>query len=427
MPTELHVHVVQDPSRGFTTLPDRLAHGPDVTVCLDSLGEDRIRARLYGPAVPSLHGTEHRVDLAVRPADVRAAAARLCRQWKEHFVGYQPVGDDEGPQAPYASLVDLRTRPTEELQEIVDELAMCGSEFLHGTLLGGTNARVERFRDYLVEALSGREGLRVRFDSDLHVPWPMVCPEPYDVLRNLESAEDPFRFERFLGHRHQIEQTGGAYPWLVGLREAPEEPAVSLNHDTRVDRHGRTRAAEAAAVLRKNTRFVERTTHRELVRALEQADLNEQLMYFWCHGHFVDNGSQPASLALRLTDNKTIDAQTVRDRRRRFGDESPFQPFVVLNACHAGVPEGGGDHKFLSLALIDAGARGVLGPQIEMPQAFAAEYALEFLGRYLNGTETAGCIAHAVARHFADVLHNPLGFAYALHHGMDTRLERAAV
>lgn len=425
MPTELHVHVVQDPSRGFTTLPDRLTSGPDVTVCLDSLGEDRIRARLYGPAVPSLHGTEHRVDLAVRPADVRVAAARLCRQWKEHFVDHQPVDEEGRPETPYASLVDLSKRPTAELRDIVEELALCGSELLYGTLLGGSDPRVIRFRRYLTEALGASEGLRVRFDSDLHLPWPMVCLERNDVQPYPTDTARPFLFERFLGHRHQIEQTGGAYPWLDGLRDAPDEPAVSLNHDTRVDRQGRTRAAEVVAVLKKNTRFVERKTHRELTQALGRADLCEQLMYFWCHGHFIANGSQPASLALKLTDNKTIDAQTVRDRRRRFGGETPFQPFVVLNACHAGVPEGGGDHKFLSLALIDAGARGVLGPQIEMPQAFAAEYALEFLTRYLNGTETAGRAAHAVARHFADNLHNPLGFAYALHHGMDTHLERA--
>ncbi|CCK27815.1 hypothetical protein BN159_3436 [Streptomyces davaonensis JCM 4913] len=423
MPTELHVHVVQDPSRGFTALPDRLTRGPDVTVCLDSLGEDKVRARLYGPAVPSIYGTEHRVDLAVRPADVRAAAARLCRQWKEHFVDHQP---DDGPENAYATLVDLRERPTAEVYDIVNELALVGSELLYGTLLGSADDRVIRFRDYLTETLGLRDGLRVRFDSDLYVPWPMVCLEQKSVPAFLPRSEglDPL-FQRFLGYRHQIEQTGGAYPWLGGLHEAPDIPAVSLNHDTRVDRRGRTRAADVAAVLAKGTRFVERTTHGELVRALGEAELCEQLMYFWCHGHFIPNGSQPASLALKLTDNKTIDAQTVKDRRRRFGSESPFQPFVVLNACHAGVPEGGGDHKFLSGALIDAGARGVLGPQIEMPQVFAAEYALEFLTRYLHGTGTAGDIAHAVARHFADVLHNPLGFAYALHHGMDTRLERA--
>lgn len=442
MARELHVRVVQDPSHGFTSLPDALTQGPDVTVCLDVLGDDRLRARLYGPAVPSLHGTEHRVDLDVRPAEVRAAAARLCRLWKEHLVEHRPSADDgrpvpDEPETPYASLVDLRSRPAAELSAIVAELALAGSELLYGTLLDGTDPRIERFRSYLTDALARRDGLRVRFDSDLHVPWPMVClapedvppePEPAAPASSADPGPDPLPglFHRFLGHRHQIEQTGGAYPWLTGLREAPDVPAVSLNHDTRVDRTGRTKAADVAALLAKGTRFEERTTWQELASALARDDLCEQLMYFWCHGLFASDGPQPPSLALSLTDRKVIDAHTIRDRRRRFGVDSPFQPFVVLNACYAGLPEGGGDAKFLSRAFVDAGARGVLGPQIEMPQVFAAEYALEFLTRYLHGTETAGSIALAVARHFADELRNPLGLAYALHHGMDTRLERAS-
>ncbi|WP_369233617.1 CHAT domain-containing protein [Streptomyces sp. R21] len=431
MSTELRVRIVQDPSEGFTRLPDELAQGPDITVSLDVLAGDRIRARLYGPAVPSLYGTEHRVDLSVRPAEVRSAAARLCGRWKELLVDFQPLAADgrpaagSGPDRPYASLVDLRDRPTGELYDIVDELALAGSELLFGTLLGGTDPRVERFGTYLADALAAREGLRIRFDSELHVPWPMVCLRPEDVPLTRPIAGPAGLFPLFLGHRHQIEQTGGAYPWLGGRHEAPVVPTVSLNHDTRVDRKGRTRAAEVAAVLAKDTCFVERTTRAELVRALADGGLCEQVMYFWCHGHFVPNGSQPAVLALKLTDGTAIDAHTVRERRRSFGDGSPFQPFVVLNACHAGVPAAGGDPAFLGSALIHAGARGVLGPQIEMPQVFAAEYALEFLTRYLRGAETAGEIAHAVARHFADELRNPLGFAYALHCGMDTRLERA--
>ncbi|MER6288115.1 CHAT domain-containing protein [Streptomyces sviceus] len=430
MSTELRVRVVQDPSRGFTTLPDELTRAPDITVSLDVLAEDRVRARLHGPAVPSLHGTEHRVDLSVRPVDVRAASARLCRLWKELLVDHRPSASDGRPEPgtpehPYASLVDLRHRPAAELYDILDELCIAGSELLFGTLLGGVDPRVERFRAYLAEALAATEGLRVRFDSELHVPWPMVCLRPEDVPDPEQSGSPSALFPLFLGHRHQIEQTGGAYPWLTGRHETPAVPTVSLNHDTRLDRKGLTRAPEVARLLAKDTYFVERTTRRELVSALADAGLCEQLMYFWCHGRFVTNGSQPPALALQLTDEPAFDAQTVRERRRRFGEGSLFQPFVLLNACHAGVPEGGGDLAFLGGALIHAGARGVLGPQIEMPQVFAAEYALEFLARYLRGTDTAGAIAHAVARRFADELGNPLGFAYALHCGMDTRLERA--
>ncbi|MEU1848152.1 CHAT domain-containing protein [Streptomyces sp. NPDC019990] len=435
MPRELQVRIIQDPSRGFTALPDTLTEGPDITVSLDVVGEDRLRARLYGPAVPSLYGMEHRVDLAVRPAEVRAAAARLCRMWKEVLVDHRPLTADGRPvpgepETPYASLVDLRTRPVDELAPLVEELALVGSELLYGTLLGGTDARIDRFRGYLTRALAQDEDLRIRFDSDLYLPWPMVCLAPEDLPSHpapSSAAASPLSalFRRFLGHRHQIEQTGGAYPWLAGLREAPDVPAVSLNHDTRVDRAGRTRAADVAALLAKGTRFVERSTWRELVSALARSDLCEQLMYFWCHGRFASDGPQPPSLVLSLTDQKSIDAHTIRDRRRRFGVDSPFQPFVILNACYAGLPEGSADAKFLSRAFVDAGARGVLGPQTEIPQVFAAEYALEFLTRYLDGTRTAGSAALEVARYFADELHNPLGLAYALHHGMDTRLERA--
>ncbi|MEK8172413.1 hypothetical protein NKH77_33795 [Streptomyces sp. M19] len=76
--------------------------------------------------------------------------------------------------------------------------------------------------------------------------------------------------------------------------------------------------------------------------------------------------------------------------------------------------------------LIEHGAQGVLGPQIAMPQLFAAEYALEFVTRYLRGAATAGQITHELARHFAARYRNPLGLAYGLHCGMDARLDRTS-
>ena len=430
MSTELPVRVIQDPSRYFTALPDEVAEGPDIIFCLDVLAGDRIRARLYGPAVPTIHGAEHRVDLTVRLAEVRAAAARLCRLWKELLVDFTlPAGGRPTVEYPYASLVDLRTRPPGEQYEIVEELALTGQQLLFGTLLGGHDPRVHRFRDYLAKALTTRDGMRVRFDSELYLPWPMVCLRTEDVpapTNVLPYADPTTLYPRFLGHRHQIEQTGGAYPWLSSRQQAPTVPVVSLNHDEHLDRKGRTRAAEIAALLAKDTHFVERTTRSELRRALSDVDLCEHLMYFWCHGLFTPNGAHPPSLALRLTDRTaTVDAHTVRECRQHVEDGSPFQPFVILNACHAGVPAEGGDPAFLGGALIQAGARGILGPQIEMPQVFAAEYALEFLTRYLRGRHTAGEITLAVSLYFADELRNPLGFAYALHCGMDARLERA--
>ncbi|MET9428828.1 CHAT domain-containing protein [Streptomyces sp. NPDC003036] len=434
MATELPVRIVQNPSRHFTRVQDLVVQGPDVIVGFDLCGEDRIRARLYGRGVPALKGTEHKADLAAKPGEVRAAAARLARLWQELFVGFRPgTGDGRPapgrPELPYAVLTDLSGEPEDELHAAVEELACAGSDLLHHTLLGGTGRQVELFREFLVHTLAD-DGLRIRFDSDLFIPWPMLSLLPSDLEdQRDEDRRDglPGLFDRFLGYRHQIEQTGGSYPWLGHRPEPPHLPVVSLNHDTGIDRRAATRAAEVASLLARGTTFVERTTRRELVAALSDPDLSDQLMYFWCHGSFLPNGAEAPYLAVRLSDSSTIDAQLVRERRRSFGDGTPFQPFVLLNACHAGVPEGDVDRAFLGRALIEHGARGVLGPQIAMPQPFAAEYALAFLPRYLGGGETAGEIVHALARRFADEFRNPLGFAYALHCGMDARLERAHI
>ncbi|MFG3286980.1 CHAT domain-containing protein [Streptomyces sp. NPDC048111] len=422
MPTELPVRIVQDPSRGFTRLPGLHTAPADVTVSLDVCAGDRIRARLYGPGVPALKGTEHKADLAVRPAEVRTAAARLCAAWQELLVGHRPLDPDgmpdpDRPEAPYTMLVDLTGQPEPELDGILDELALMGADLLFEVLLGGEDHRTGLIRGYLTDALSGR-ALRIRFDSDLFLPWPMLA------LPATAGGSGEGAFGRFLGYRHQIEQTGGSYPWAGERPAAPAVPVVSLNRDTAIDRRGLTRANDVAAALARGTKLVERTTRGELITALADPGLDDQLMYFWCHGDFRHVIDQPPRLVLRLSDGIGIDAHVVRERRRGFGAHTPFQPFVLLNACHAGAPGGDGDHSHLGRALIEHGARGVLGPQIAMPQAFAAEYALAFVTRYLDGRESAGAVVHALVRHFADTCRNPLGLAYALHCGMDARLDR---
>ncbi|MEV6173237.1 CHAT domain-containing protein [Streptomyces sp. NPDC051954] len=422
MARELPVRIVQDPSQGFTRLPARVPP-PDLVIGLDVHGEDRILARMHGPAVPALSGTEHKTFLEASPTEVRSVTARLRRLWREEFVAVAALDASGRSLHPYATLVDLTGEPQDELLAAVSQLAAYGTQLFLDVLLGGVGEPVKLFRGFLIEALRTEPPLRVRFDSDLFIPWPMLCLPP-------DATDEPGLpgvFHRFLGHRHHIEQTGGYYAGIADTREhlPPAVPAVSLNHDTHVDPRGRTRAAEVAELLARNTTLAERTTRRELEQALADSSLDEQLMYFWCHGHFETAEPEPPYLVVRLTDRRPIDAYTVRAHRPPRTECAPFQPFVLLNACYAGMP-GNADLAYLGRALIETGARGILGPQLEMPQAFAAEYALEFLTRYLPGTETAGAVAHAVARHFADHLRNPLGFGYALHCGMDARLERAA-
>ncbi|WP_179332547.1 CHAT domain-containing protein [Streptomyces sp. Tue6028] len=424
MPGELPTEIVQDPSHGFTRQPAASVRHPDLVLALDAYADDHIRARMYGPAVPP-SPTEHAVKLSVRPAAVTAAAAGLRELWKRELVDFQPV-DEHGipvmdrPRLPYAMCPDLTAEPKEEHREILDELARQGAYLLYGELLGDGGAGTRRFRDVLTRVLSGDRTLRIRVDSDLFLPWPMLCL-PEDPA---DGPDDVFR--RFLGYRHQIEQTGSYYPSIADDESAPPRPVpvVSLNHDKGIDPEGRTRAADVETALATNTVAVERTLRKELLDAFGSGALDEQLMYFWCHGHFRHTADDSAPLlVVQLSDHKDIDARSVRARRTSEDPLLTYRPLVLLNACYAGLP-GSAELVHLGGALIEAGAGGVLGPQIEMPQMFAAEYAYAFVTRYLGGRETAGEIAHGLARHFADTWSNPLGFAYTLHCGMDSRLER---
>ncbi|MCM2389237.1 CHAT domain-containing protein [Streptomyces albipurpureus] len=425
MVRELPVRIIEDPSRGFTLLPRRQVVAPDLVITCDLLGDDRIQLRMYGAAVP-LIGSEHRVVVQRKPAEIRAVAARLRHLWKRELIDLQPLDERGRPirgraEFPYACQLDFTKEPQGELFAALDELANQGSYLLFELLLGGGDSKaLGTFREILLSILRGERPLRIRIDSDLFLPWGMLA-----LPRGLPQGEGVAGlFSRFLGYRHQIEHTSGHYPGARGAFSPapPPVPVVSLNHDRTIDPGGRTRAGDVAAALAKNTSFTERTTRAELLRALDEGSLNEQLMYFWCHGSFRTDEGQTPCLVVRLTDGGEIDAYTVQGRPLT-DEHEPFQPLVLLNACYAGLPSGA-DLAYLGRALIERGARGVIGPQIEMPQLFAAEYALAFVTRYLEGRETAGEIAHSLARHFADEYRNPLGFAYGLHGGMDERLER---
>ncbi|MFJ2745044.1 CHAT domain-containing protein [Streptomyces sp. NPDC087440] len=429
----LPVRVVQNPSDDFTELDGIDAPPPDLVVCFDPWNDEGILARMYGPRLPALR-SEHKALLRVRPSDVQREAARLCHLWNDRLVHHTPLDDDLNPapgrhHAPYTSLLDLRDEPVAELRRILDELADEGGDLLFETLLGGKEEETGHFREFLAEALA-EENLRVRFDSGLFLPWPMLClPRESEVsLPAHLTAPDELTpvFARFLGYRHQMDQTGGSHPRRLRRSVLPARPAVSLNHNESLDFQGRTRAAEVAQALAHDTTLVVRRLRDELFDALGRADLDEQFMYFWCHGTYQTQPPQPPLLSLELSDRKPIDARTVHSRRRLFGHaRSPFRPFVLLNACNAAGPYDGADRGHLGRVLIEAGASGVLGPQISMPGVFGAEYALAYVQHYLDGRRTAGEITHALARHFADTYRNPLGLAYALHCGMDSRLERA--
>ena len=75
--------------------------------------------------------------------------------------------------------------------------------------------------------------------------------------------------------------------------------------------------------------------------------------------------------------------------------------------------------------LLDAGARCLIGPQIDLPRLFAAEFVKRVFERFLVPSTPLGDVLRDVARDFAFQHGNPLGLIFSLYRGLDVHLHAA--
>ncbi|MEV7679128.1 CHAT domain-containing protein [Streptomyces sp. NPDC088341] len=432
MPQDATIEIRHNPSLHYAALPPRRhgrgrpSRGKDpldlnVTLRHNRLADELLlTAWVSGERTPRT-GTHHAVLPMTGQAALRGAA-RLRTVWQKRLVRYQPAaydtdGYDSAPVGgfPLADSADLSGLAS-VTGPLTDELAAEGFD-LFDRLLDGTSPELNSLRAFLTDVLGGERSLRVSFDSDIYLPWPMLAIDP-------ETGDNPW--QAFLGHRHQVEQTGHSYvasqkQWK---RRVPQ-PVTSLHTDSTLESVGR--APEVRKLLEERSSLTVCTESGPFLEALSGAVLDDDVMYFWCHGHFVSNGSPHPHLAVRLSDDRDIDAELVKRHRRRHREGTGrFAPFILLNACHTGQAADAPELEHLGKAFVSLGAEGVLGPQIEIPQVFATEYAYAFLELYLTGEHTAGEITRTLVHRFAEEFHNPLALAYSLHCGIDSTLEMAS-
>lgn len=302
MSQEAAVEVLHNPSRGFTMLPRRQGAGDvairanaplDLIVALRRSGSDGLHMTAFRPGERGPRTRIHHAYLAASAANIVRLAGRLRTTWRDLFVRHRPVAPDGTTAggfplteavdlAPYASVTKLLTA----------ELAKEG-RYLLNRLLSGPGHELEEFRSHLLGVLSSEEGLRISFDSDLYLPWPMLAIErPHD--------HDPF--SGFLGHLHQVEQTGASYQMIQGEAVSRPLPVTRLNTDTTLELVGR--APQVRKLLEERSRLTVRTHSGMFLSAMSEAVLDDDVMYFWCHGDFVENGSPHHHLAVRLSDNR---------------------------------------------------------------------------------------------------------------------------
>ncbi|MHA4814199.1 CHAT domain-containing protein [Streptomyces aculeolatus] len=423
MTQDLAVEVLQNPSHGFTGVPPT-RDGSRTAAIDEAPAELRVRLLQTGTglsilAIPRGASVCHAADWHEAPLEVSAdelqdRADRLLAIWRDQVVLRQTTHPGSGQRVggrALAESVDL-TELREQTDTLVAKLADEGFDLLH-VMLDGSGYDLGRFREFLLATLAGGQQLRISFDSEWQLPWPMLAVDP---------AECDSPWEAFLGHRHQIEQARTGYPWDHAPLGRRERATVSLNKDTTLDHVAR--AHEVQKLLEERSLLTVRTRGSELLAALSRPVLKEDVMYFWCHGRFVNTGTASQVLAVQLSDTEDIDGPVLRRKRRSFirSPHSRFKPFVLLNACHSAKAASPARLKYLGQELIDQGADGVLAPQIEIPEEFAAEYAYAFLDLYLTGAHTAGAIGQWLVRRFAQDFHNPLALVYSLNSGINTRL-----
>ncbi|MBB5935733.1 hypothetical protein [Streptomyces zagrosensis] len=418
----------QNASAGYRLLPHAPASEPrDLTVCIRIPGKDvqpMINLWSESLVLPRSRTREHWAHLEANVSNIKDLTAQLLADWKA-FVDFQPT--DQATRRPigvrpYATAADLSTRPPLEVEARVAELARSGQHLLK-ELLKGSNPNLARFRAYLISALERRD-LRIRFDSDLELPWPMLAVgDGAPPIPGQPPTADPF--DLFLGHRHLIESASGEYETDYYYVAARSRPVSSANVDHTL--HNVARAPEVIKLLDDQTELIERTHSDVLLADLAMAHFDEDLMYFFCHGAVITDGDSIWQ-ALRLTDPRTLHAGRIGSTRelhteanRKQGAVVPFHPLVLFNVCYAGAPVTG---RFARLAacLIQHGAQGVLAPHIAVPKVLGVEFALRFLTLYLVERMAAGAAVRDTVRWFAAEYRNPLALVYGLHCGLDSRL-----
>ena len=99
------------------------------------------------------------------------------------------------------------------------------------------------------------------------------------------------------------------------------------------------------------------------------------------------------------------------------------RPVVFINACQGGKMSSL-FFESLGTTMLAKGANCVIGPQIDMPVLFAAEYATRLFDGFLIPGQRLGEIVLELTREFATRYRNPLGLTYSLYRGVDVYLAR---
>lgn len=372
----------------------------------------------WGDAFPDDGAGAYMGRLGPSAEVVQAAVANLRDTWQRLVIERKEQNAD-GVGFPFVDRWDLGGEAAGLLDAVGPRLAEAGEQ-LFTVLFRRGDAGLREIGERLQDALTGAEQIISIHSGDLFVPWPMLYTAPGGA-RGASGGADR-SMSGFWGYRHLIEH---CFPRAAGfdirIRAKGRRPVVGMNVDPRIDEQYPATPCVAPIIefFRSRGDPAVRTTRDELRDALVRTDFADQVLYFACHGLVCGpDGGSTVEPWLHLADDEPIRHTDILAWLPP--DTLPTSPVVFLNAC-----QGGQMHSRLypsiGAALLAAGANCLVGPQIDLPRAFAREYTRRFFESLLAGTRI-GDIGRNLAREFADVHRNPLGLIYSLYRGLDTHV-----
>jgi hypothetical protein len=395
-----------------------------------SQGEQRFYIELNGPAFGLTQGDSTVGGSTNFDAILLASYVNDCRtEWHTEIHATHPrKGLFGGTEQPYMERV---SQPKTLFDSTSRKLALAGATLFQHIFLQAKGG-MPKVAEHLREALSGPPCFLTVYSDTFFIPWGMlyVHPKGLPPLRPDGENADP---DGFVGYRHVIEQaTDANFPpaAIVPLKEAI---AFGFTFDVSIDQaQGIKSVEQQRAYFEAHARLkprVERSSKEQLKKAFVEERLPDQISYFYLHG-VTSKPGDAAALPAFYFGGDSVSANDLKAWSEWEGREAilPSGPFMIFNACQSGQLRSLFYESF-AFKLLDLRARGLLGPQIDIPSVFAEEYAKRFFDRLLKsgGAITqqkpsidgrVGDIVRALAQGFRKE-NNPLGLVYSLYKGAE--------
>jgi hypothetical protein len=370
-------------------------------------------------------------ELHTDAPSLHEAIVEVQNAWRDHVILRQETLPDGEQWFPFASNWDLSTdeRAENRLREVARPLAEAGYKLFQLLFLVG-DPLLREVGEALTSILhDGRHVITVQSDS-LFVPWWMLYTPP-PGYENFDTDEDmPVPWEGFWGYSHLVEHN---------FKRAPaRKPCITIDGagitaGVNVDRNLDETFPETPCVAPVISMFqsttaatIVRESKRRLAGDIKSPNYGDHIMYFGCHGIGVSSVVEPSQAHVRLTDMQAIRSTDFKV----WLNQTPLHttPIVFINAC-----QGGQMSSLFYTAfgneLISRGANSLIGSQIDIPPAFAVEYAKAFFMEFGSSQATrsgdtgpvrAGDVFHRIANMGVTQNRNPLGLTMSLYRGIDS-------